>query len=375
MKKSSFLPALLLLPAFAGAQTKFTVNGKVGQYNAPVTAFIRYIADGKPKVDSAVLNNGAFTFTGTTDEPSKAMMSLRHPNASRAVSGRENLAIYLESGVITVTSPDSIRTATVKGGVANKDARDLAAAQKSVQDEYNALMTEYMSKSPDEQKDTTFIADISERFKKNAEARKANNKKFLETHKSSIVALDVLKEYLGSTPEYAEGKAAFDKLDKSVRESKSGVKYGERLEKVKAVAIGNAAPAFSQNDTEGKPVSLASFRGKYVLIDFWASWCGPCRAENPHVVEAFNQYKDKNFTVLGVSLDRPDAKDKWIKAIADDKLAWTQVSDLNFWQNEVAQLYAVNSIPQNFLVDPKGIIVAKNLRGDKLKEKLAELLK
>jgi peroxiredoxin len=129
---------------------------------------------------------------------------------------------------------------------------------------------------------------------------------------------------------------------------------------------------FVQNDTAGVPVTLESFRGKYVLIDFWASWCRPCRMENPNVVSAYNKFKAKNFTVLGVSLDRTKAD--WMKAIKDDNLTWTHVSDLKFWSNQVAQQYKVQSIPQNFLIDPNGKIIAKNLRGGDLVNKLCEFL-
>ncbi|MGK2864237.1 MAG: peroxiredoxin family protein [Chitinophagaceae bacterium] len=139
--------------------------------------------------------------------------------------------------------------------------------------------------------------------------------------------------------------------------------------------VGKEAPDFSLPDINGNPVKLSSFRGKYVLVDFWASWCSPCRIENPNVVKTYNQFKNKNFTILGVSLDRPGQKDKWLKAIEDDKLTWTHVSDLQFWNSPVVALYGFEGIPFNVLVDPQGKIIAEGLRGSDLDNTLSEVLK
>jgi peroxiredoxin len=147
----------------------------------------------------------------------------------------------------------------------------------------------------------------------------------------------------------------------------------ERVAVMKAVAVGQKAPDFTQNDVTGNPITLSSKIGsKLLLVDFWAGWCNPCRMENPKIVKVYNEFHKKGFDVFGVSLD--EDKEMWVKAIADDKLTWTEVSDLQFWNNAAAKLFAVNSIPANFLLDETGKIIGKNLRGEALYNKVNEVL-
>lgn len=368
--KKIFYAFMLALPAAALAQTpNYTVKGKIGEINAPAKAYLQYSANGKTITDSTAISNGSFEFKGNIEYPTQATLYVNR-QGNGIHSPYDYVQLYIDKGTTVVSSPDSAKHAAVTGTKISEEYARYQAALKPINDQYDELDKKEQAAGQNPSEDVQRqIDNLTKAVERNEQDI---NKKFIQDNPASFVSLNALRNYTYSA-DYRDVEPLFRSLSADIRNSPSGKKYADLLAKLKTVALGATAPVFAQADTNGKVISLSSFRGKYVLVDFWASWCGPCRRENPNVVKAYNQYKDKNFTILGVSLDRPNAKEKWLAAIHKDGLAWTQVSDLKFWQNEAAQLYGINAIPQNFLLDPQGKIIAKNLRGSDLADKLAEI--
>lgn len=367
--KKFILAIMLMTPVALLAQKgQYTIKGEIGKLNAPAKVYLKYHTATEDFVDSSSVQNGQFEFKGTVNDPVKANLIVSSATADK-------LAFYLEAAVIKITSPNSLSNAKISGSKINDDNENFKIAMKPSDLKMKAFMDEFNALPPEKQKDETVRAPFNVRYEAIGKEKETATLEFIKANPTAFVSIDAIKSYGGSIPEYSKVAPLFNSLSSDVKNTTAGKEYAASLEILRATRIGEIAPDFTQNDPDGKPVKLSDFRGKYVLIDFWASWCGPCRGENPNVVKAYNQYKDKNFTILGVSLDNGNGKQNWLNAIKKDGLTWTHVSDLKGWDNAVSRLYGIRSVPQNVLLDPNGKIIAKNLRGKALEDKLAEILK
>ncbi len=351
-----FLIALLVLPGFVFAQNNgskavaqanagYSINGTLTGYEEGSSVSLVNANNGQAEATTQ-LTGGKFEFKGTLPTPDFKIISVNNQ--------QPYLTLFLDNSEVTIKGDKaSIDAATVTG---SKSHNEFLA--------FNAVITPYEGMINGTEKVTDFT-----KF----DAASNDLSKFITAHKESFITPLVIYRLNQFTGDNQQMETLFSGLTQPVKMSPIGSYIAQQIADNKKSPLGKPLANFTQNDTNDKPLSLASLKGKYVLVDFWASWCRPCRDENPNVVNMFNLYKDKNFTVLGVSLDK--TKEPWIKAIADDNLNWAQVSDLKGWQNEVAAQFGITSIPQNYLIDPQGNIIGKNLRGLALQYKLYQIFK
>ena len=367
---------LLLLPVISFAQRakEFELKGKLNLGHPVDWVYLRYISNEQGRTDSVKPKDNEFKIKGFITEPVAATLTVKYKfDPGKKEMSREMRQIFLEPAKIDMIANGSLENLSFISSKSNEEFEVLLKQAEAYSKKLELLYDEH--DSLEQVEDKKGVREVEKAIEQlNNEARENVYGAFVIANPNSGVALLALKEYAGFDIDPSRVEPLFNALPAAARAWPSAKTLKERLELAKKTAVGSYAMNFTQKDTLGKPVSLSSFRGKYLLIDFWASWCGPCRKENPNIVRVFNQYRDKNFTILGVSLDRPGARDKWLAAIHKDNLTWTHVSDLKYWDNQVAKLYGVTAIPQNLLIDPQGKIIAKNLRGPDLEERLGQLI-
>ena len=375
MKKISLAVGLTLtaqVGVMAQGGNTFKITGQLKSL-PPGRVYLIYINDNKQVLDSTTVTNGTYLFTGEITGSNPATLLDVSPMSTRPAP-RDIARIYLAPESISISHVDSFSNTVVAGSAVNADYQQITAAERPYERRKMAMAPAYQAAR--QAKDEATAKSIGAQAKIIDKALDDSvYAPFARNHPQSPLALYALQLYAKNDPDVPVLRSLFDGLSPAVKGSTGGKAFAEKLAVATKTGIGSMAMDFTQNDTLGKPVSLSAFRGKYVLLDFWASWCGPCRVENPAIVSTYAKYHPRGFEILSISLDRPGDKDKWMKAIHADKLTWTQVSDLQFWQNAVAVQYGVGSIPQNFLIDPQGKIIAKGLRGDELEKKLSEIYK
>lgn len=368
-------PAVMLFAQERGKKEKvysFQVEGSIAKQDKPTKIYLRRKTEGKMIIDSVITPDGRFLFLGNIPEPQTAQLFTQvTPTPENPVGRKEVVMLFLGPGATTVDIKDINSRGTATGTPEQEAFNQLNSLTWPFTKEADEIYGKYMKAA--RAKDDALIRKYESRLDELNASRRAVMSKYLKDNPHTPIGMYVINQVAGYELDADEFYPVFNTLSKTVRNYPSGKQFEYRLELAKKLTVGNPAIEFSQNDAAGKPVNLGSFKGKYVLVDFWASWCGPCRAENPNVVKAYHKYKEKGFTILGVSFD--ESKEKWLQAVQDDQLAWTQVSDLKGWGNAVGQLYGIRAIPQNLLLDPQGKIIAKNLRAEALEAKLEELLK
>ena len=318
--------------------------------------------------DTGVIENGKFELKGSTDNIDLGFIRIENEKI--------NLPIILEEGKIKINIvKDSLQKSTIEGTFNNdkfqkfnNESVAILEKVKKFEKENNPKMQKALTEN-----DTVTVNKIKKEYKNFQNDMNDYSKTFIKNNPDAFISVLLLenflmREYIPAT----EIKSFYDKLDKKLVNTKSAQNIKKALDLMLAVVVGKPAPKFSAKSPEGKLISLDESLGKVTIVDFWASWCAPCRKENPNVVALYNEYHSKGLNIIGVSLDQ-DAK-KWKDAIAKDNLSWIHVSNLKYWDEPIGKQYGISSIPATFILDAKGNIVAKDLRGDALRAKVKELL-
>jgi len=363
MKRFLILLSIPLIMFACGGPEKYDISGNVENMNK-VPVKLQMTQDGEwVTQDSAQVEYGEFSFQGKLD----------HPQMMRLQFGADlgALQFFGENSDIRVTGKkDSLQALEIKGSQIHNQYEQFQSKLASYDKELQKAYATY--REAREQEDEAAMKEAQDQYQALSENKRAFIQQYVHDHSQSVLAPYITRRYLLSFMEYEQLDSLYTSLASAVKETKYAEALKERKDVLERTQIGKSYIDFTLPDTTGNPVSLSEYVGDgYVLIDFWAAWCTPCRKENPNLVEAYQKYHDQGFEIFGVSFDRK--KEAWVKAIHKDNITWPQVSDLNYWDSKAGRMYGVRSIPANFLINKEGVIVARDLRGEELDEKLSEI--
>jgi len=366
-----FLTAIILL-SILGCQKNpegYSLSGNIKDVeNGKMVYLSELDGNNQPvKIDSVAIKDEKFNIAlPTVAQPNLSFLNIEGLNGN-VIFISENEQVNFE------IFKDSLPSSQVSGGKENEVFYSYLDHLKNLNRRVMKIRSN-LRQTLTTTKDSSTISKLKEEETDLRSDDMTFKKKMVKDNPDTFASVLVLTDMINMGATTSEVNELYETLSEDLKETPLAKSLKENLDKRSKVEIGSKAPGFSAPNPQGEITSLEDSMGKITLIDFWAAWCKPCRMENPNLVKTYNKYHEQGFNVIGISLDREGQKDKWVKAIADDNLPWTQVSNLQFWQDPIAVLYGVRSIPAAFLIDENGIIVATGLRGDALEAKVKELL-